>query len=67
MGQVIRRQCGNHTEMNGANLLYGKAQILRHPSSLRSTHFCGGCPEFCVDEISLLLGHPVFELDSKPI
>ena len=27
----------------------------------------GGCPEFCVNGISLLLRHPVFKLDSKPI
>ena len=26
-----------------------------------------GCPEFCVNGISSLLRHPVFELDSKPI
>ena len=26
-----------------------------------------GCPEFCVNGISLLLRHPVFKLDSKPI
>ncbi|MFA6016221.1 MAG: hypothetical protein WC742_14270 [Gallionellaceae bacterium] len=27
----------------------------------------GGCPEFCVNGISLLLRHPVLELNSKPI
>jgi hypothetical protein len=27
----------------------------------------GGCPEFCINGISLLLRHPVFELDSKPV
>ena len=26
-----------------------------------------GCPEFCVNGISLLLRHPVFKLDSKPV
>ena len=27
----------------------------------------GGCPGFCVNGVSLLLRHPVFELDSKPV
>ena len=27
----------------------------------------GGCSEFCVNGFSLLLRHPVFELDSKPV
>ena len=27
----------------------------------------GGCPEFCVNGIPLLLGHPVLELDGKPV
>ena len=26
-----------------------------------------GCPEFCVNGIPLLLGHPVLELDGKPV
>ena len=30
-------------------------------------HFYGGCPEFCVNGISLLLRHPVLKLDTKPI
>jgi hypothetical protein len=46
---------------------YSRNTWKQYKNALRFHAQQRGCPEFCVNGVSLLLRHPILELDSKPV